>query len=89
MRQGDRGSHSFLVRYIAHAACVSGTFREIGFCRSLGGILLLLKRLRRHRHVGGAAVRGRKRIAAVYREHATHKGTVVILSFFAVCGISW
>lgn len=38
MRQGDRGSFSFLVRYIAHA-CVSGTFREKGFARNLGGIL--------------------------------------------------
>ena len=38
MRQGDRGSRSSLVRYIAHAR-VCGALREMGFHKNLDGIL--------------------------------------------------
>lgn len=40
MRQDDRESRSFLVRFFA-LACVSGTSREKGFRRNLDGSLKL------------------------------------------------
>lgn len=93
MRQGDRESRSFLARYIA-LACVSGTSREMGFRRNLDGSLKLPMNFAAYDDIDmprgrGSGARGRKRIVAVYRGNATHKGMAVILSFLTVGRFSW